>query len=89
MTQTTQKLKTINVRIPEDELMTYREHAFYMGKSFSQMVRDLLSKSIIPGVNTKSTKKKKYSFWDVDKYSVPGGDRKASQSVDKYVYKNP
>jgi hypothetical protein len=89
MTYTTrQSLITTNIRIPEEELLTYREYALSEGKSFSQLVREILAQAIIPApVKIKSvSKKKKRSFWDIDKYAVKSGDPKTSQKIDQYVY---
>lgn len=85
---TQQPLVTTNVRIPKEELLTYREYALSEGKSFSQLVREILAQAVIPApVKTRGVaKKKKRSFWDIDKYAVKSGDPKASQKIDQYVY---
>lgn len=80
------KLVTTNVRIPKDELLTYREYALNKGKSFSQLVREVLAKAIHPVAPVIDKRKKKRSFWDIGKYAIKGGDPKASQNIDKYVY---
>lgn len=74
-----------NIRIPKDELLVYREYALNQGKSFSQLVREILAQAVTPGPTRKS--RKKISFWDVEKYAVSlKGGSKSSQEVDKYVY---
>lgn len=81
-------MMTTNVRIPRDELLTYREYALNQGKSFSQLVREVLAKAVQPAASIidKRKKTKKRSFWDIGKYAIRGGDPKASQNIDKYVY---
>jgi len=83
-----QPLITTNVRIPQEELLTYREYALSEGKSFSQLVRDILAQMIVPApIKTRGdSKTKKRSFWDISKYAVKSGDPKASQKIDQYVY---
>lgn len=83
-----QSLITTNVRIPKEELLTYREYALSEGKSFSQLVREILAQAVMPAyAKTKVvTKKKKRSFWDIGKYAISIGDKKASQTADKYIY---
>lgn len=80
------KIITTNIRIPAGELLTYREWALSQGKSFSQLVREVLAQTIIfsPAKIKRSSKKR--SFWDINKYAVSSGDPKASQKIDKYVY---
>lgn len=84
ITTSKQSLITTNVRIPQDELLTYREFALSEGKSFSQLVRDILAQAIFPS-NIKYVCNKR-SFWDIGKYAVKSGDPKASQNIDKCVY---
>jgi len=87
MIQTKEPLITTNVRIPKEELLTYREYALSEGKSFSQLVRDILAQAVMPvSVKTKNAGKKKRSFWDIGKYAIRSGDPKASQKIDQYVY---
>lgn len=85
---TQQPLVTTNVRIPREELLTYREYALSEGKSFSQLVREILAQAVMPAYvkTSAAAKKKKRSFWDIDKYAVKSGDPKASQKIDQYVY---
>jgi hypothetical protein len=85
MNKTTNNLVTTNVRIPKEELLMYREYALSEGKSFSQLVRDMLAQMVVPA-QPKKIHSKRISFWNTNQYSVKGGDPKASQSVDKYVY---
>ena len=82
------KLVTTNVRIPHDELLTYREHALNEAKSFSQLVREALARMVVPGEETRGHvhKKKKRSFWDVGSHAQKLGDTKASQKADTYIY---
>lgn len=83
-----QQLVTTNVRIPEEELLAYREYALNEGKSFNQLVREILARAILwRETHTPRTEaSKKRSFWDIDKYAVKGGDKHASQKVDDVVY---
>lgn len=85
ITKTKNSIVTTNVRIPKDELLVYREYALSEGKSFSQLVREILAQAVTPGPTRKS--RKKISFWDVQKYAVSlKGGSKSSQEVDKVVY---
>ena len=91
MNKMNQKLVATNIRIPEDDLLAYRQYALEQGKSFSQLVRDSLAGLIsrVGSFKIASNKKKKISFWDIEKYAVKGGDPKASQNIDKHVYTHP
>lgn len=80
------KIITTNVRIPAGELLTYRELALSQGKSFSQLVRDILAKAIIYSPEKIKRPAKKRSFWDIDNFAIKSGDAKASQKINKYVY---
>lgn len=82
-------LVATNVRMPREELLTYREYALSEGKSFSQLVREVLARTIVPvPIKAKrSSKAKKRSFWDIGKYAIKLGDPKASQTVDQYIYR--
>ncbi len=78
---------TTNVRMPRDELLMYREYALSEGKSFSQLVREMLAKAVTPAPTNRATCSKKRSFWDIGEYAITiKGGNKSSQEVDKYVY---
>lgn len=81
-------LITTNVRLPREELLTYREYALSEGKSFSQLVREVLARAIIfdAAPNSKRSSNKKRSFWDIDAYSITLGDAHASETVDASIY---
>ena len=83
-----QHLVTTNVRIPEEELLTYREYALNEGKSFSQLVREILARAILlPETHAHTIRtSKRRSFWDINKYAIKGGDIHASQKIDDVVY---
>lgn len=83
-----QRLVTTNVRIPEEELLTYREYALNEGKSFNQLVREILARAILwRDTSTPRTEaSKKRSFWDIHRYAIKGGDTRASQKIDDVVY---
>ena len=86
----TQNLVTTNVRIPKEDLFAYRQYALERGKSFSQLVRDVLSQAVSHVGEVKITSARgKSSLVDITKIAVKGGDPKASQSIDKYTYTHP
>ena len=82
------KLVTTNVRIPYDELLTYREYALSEAKSFSQLVREALARTIVTGQETHAHihNSKKRSFWDIGLHAKKIGDATASQKADTYIY---
>lgn len=83
-------LITTNVRLPREELLTYREYALSEGKSFSQLVREVLARAIIfdSVTNGKHSSNKKRSFWDIDAHSITLGDAHVSQTVDASIYRD-
>lgn len=78
---------TTNIRLPKEDLISYRELALSMGKSFSALVRELLAKYTHPASVLPITKRKKqFSFWEIDKIAVKGGPKDGSVNHDKYIY---
>lgn len=80
------KFVTTNIRLPKEDLISYRQIALASGKSFSQLVREILAKFAHP-VDIPMANLKKYpSFWEVEKMAVLGGPKKGSSEHDKYIY---
>ena len=79
------RLTSTIIRLPAEDLKKYRMIALNEGKSFSAFTREILEKAISP-VTLKFSLKKKRSLWDVEKYAVKAGDKKAAKEHDKVIY---
>lgn len=75
-----------NIRLPKDELLSYRQIALEEGKSFSEFVRDELSKRVSPSAVSASPRRKKRSLWDIKRYAITAGTTKGSVEHDKDIY---
>lgn len=76
-----------NIRLPREDLMAYRQVALSMGKSFSELVREVLAKFVHPAEVTAGKAGKKYpSFWEIEKVAVRGGPKDGSANHDRYIY---
>ena len=76
-----------NIRLPKEDLITYRQIALSSGKSFSELVREVLARFVHPAEVTVGRVKKKYpSFWEIDKIAVSGGPKDGSVKHDQYIY---
>ena len=80
-------LVATNIRLPKEELSSYRELALSMGISFSQLVRKVLSGFAYPTTGSKISHPK-ISFFDIEKISVRGGMKTSSIDHDKYIYRH-
>jgi len=75
-----------NIRLPKEDLVHYRQIALASGRSFSELVRELLARNLYP-VEVPKTKKKKYPrFREIEKVAVSGGPRDGSTKHDRYIY---
>jgi len=80
------KFVTTNIRLPKEDLIAYRQIAVASGKSFSQLVREVLAKFSHPVEISKTSSKKYPSFWEIKKIAVSGGPKDGSTKHDKYIY---
>lgn len=87
-----------NIRLPKDELLTYRQIALEEGKSFSKYAREALREAahskVLGGKKRKSRKKviryEDAPLWDVKKYyKWVSKDKRGSVDHDKYIYGDP
>lgn len=82
------RLIATNVRIPEKDYIFYKALASDRGMSFAEFVRKALAEKTKWKI--KKSKKTDYSLWDLGtKYTMKGGDPRASRTIDKVVYSNP
>jgi len=79
------KFVTTNIRLPKEDLIAYRQMAIASGKSFSQLVREILAQFNHP-VEISKTAKKYPDFWEIEKVAVSGGPKDGSTKHDKYIY---
>lgn len=78
---------TTNIRLPKEDLIAYRQIALSSGKSFSELVREVLAKFVHPvEVVARKAKKKYPSFWEIEKVAVSGGPKDGSIKHDQYIY---
>lgn len=75
-----------NVRLPKEDLIYYRQIALASGKSFSELVRELLAQSLHPVAMPKIGKKKYPNFREIEKIAVSGGPKDGSIKHDRYIY---
>ena len=80
------KFVTTNIRLPKEDLIAYRQMAIASGKSFSQLVREVLAQFNHPVEISKTASKKYPDFWDIEKAAVSGGPKDGSTKHDKYIY---
>lgn len=75
-----------NIRLEKEDLLHYRQVALSMGKSFSELVREMLAQYMHPIEISEKIKKKYPSFWEIKKVAVSGGPKDGSTKHDRYVY---
>lgn len=75
-----------NIRLPKEDLVHYRQIALASGKSFSELVRELLAQSLHPVVMPMTRKKKYPCFREIEKIAVSGGPKDGSTKHDRYIY---
>jgi len=80
------KFVTTNIRLPKEDLIAYRQMAIASGKSFSQLVREILAQFSHPVEISKMASKKYPDFWEIKKIAVSGGPKDGSLKHDKYIY---
>jgi len=80
------KFVTTNIRLPKEDLIAYRQMAIASGKSFSQLVREVLAQFNHPVEISQNASKKYPDFWEIEKVAVSGGPKDGSTKHDKYIY---
>ena len=74
-------LVTTNVRMTRDKPVAYQEYALREGKSFSQLVRDVLARVVNPARVARVIGKR--TLREMAEISVSFGDKKASSRTDE------